>query len=120
MSPDPTAELVARGAILAPFEGVELVAHFGDADREWRAAREGTAVFPAAYRSLIAATGGDRADFLQGMLSNDVKGLAAGAGCYAALLTQAGKVVTDLRVYVTADRILLDVVAWRAQACSVA
>ena len=116
MSPDLTAELVARGAILAPFEGIELIAHFGDADREWRAAREGTAVFPAGYRRLIVATGGDRADFLQGMLSNDVKSLAAGAGCYAALLTQAGKVVTDLRVYVTADRILLDVVAWRAQA----
>lgn len=116
MPPATTAELAARGAILAPFEGIELVAHFGDADREWRAAREGAAVFPAGYRTVIAASGGDRVDFLQGMLSNDVKGLAAGHGCYAALLTQAGKVVSDLRVYTTPDRLLLDVLAWRATA----
>jgi folate-binding protein YgfZ len=116
MAPEPTADLVARGAVVAPFEGLDLVVHFGDADREWRAAREGAALFPAAYRTLVAATGGDRADFLQGMLSNDVKALAAGTGCYAALLTQSGKVVTDLRVYATADHLLLDVVAWRARA----
>ncbi|HSP97953.1 MAG TPA: glycine cleavage T C-terminal barrel domain-containing protein [Candidatus Dormibacteraeota bacterium] len=114
MTSDPTAALAARGAVTAPFEGIELVAHFGDPDREWRAAREGAALFPAGYRRLLAATGGDRVEFLQGMVSNDVKPLAAGDGCYAALLNQTGKVVTDLRLYADADRLLLDVMAWRA------
>ena len=114
MSDDPAAALATRGAVTAPFEGLDLVAHFGDPDREWRAAREGAALFPAGYRRLLAATGGDRVDFLQGMVSNDVKALAAGAGCYAALLNQTGKVVSDLRVYADAERLLLDVVAWRA------
>lgn len=114
MSPDPAAALAARGAVRAPFEGIDLIAHFGDPEREWRAAREGAALFPAGYRRLLAATGGDRIDFLQGMLSNDVRALAAGGGCYAALLTQTAQVVTDLRVYADAERLLLDVVTWRA------
>lgn len=116
MDPDVRAELVARGAVLAPFEGVEVVAHFGDPDREWRAAREGAAAVPAAHRTLLAATGGDRVEFLQGMLTNDVQLLGVGAGLPAAALTQSGKVVTDLRVYAEADRLLLDVLSWRAPA----
>ena len=116
MARAPTADLAERGAVLAPFEGIELVAHFGDVDREWRAAREGAAMFPAGHRRLIAATGGDRVEFLQGMLSNDVKALVPGGGCYASLLNQMGKVITDLRVYADTDRLLLDVMAWRATA----
>src|SRR6185436_14386733 len=70
----------------------------------------------ASHRALLQATGEDRADFLQGMLSNDVKALAPGAGLYAALLTQQGRVVSDLRVFADADRLLLDMVAWRRDA----
>jgi len=114
MALDRDAELRARGAVLAPFEGLVLPAHFGDPGREWRAAREGAAVVVAAYRQLIAASGSERADFLQGMLSNDVKGLAPGHGVYAAVLDQSGKVATDLRVYAEPERLLLDVVVWRA------
>lgn len=116
MTAEVVAALQARGAVLAPFEGVEVVLHFGDVDREWRAAREGAALIPAGYRRALAVTGGDRVDFLQGMLTNDVKALAPGAGCDAALLNQTGKVVSDLRVYGEADRLLLDVMAWRAAA----
>ena len=114
MSLDLTAEWAARGATVGPFEGVPVALHFGDPAREWRAAREGAALLPAQYRRLIAATGGDRVDFLQGMLTNDVRALAAGGGLYAALLNQTGKVVTDLRVYAESERLLLDVLAWRA------
>lgn len=116
MSEELSGGLAARGAVLAPFEGVLLPAHFGDVGREWRAAREGAALFPGGIRRLIAASGGDRVDFLQGMLTNDVRALAPGAGCYAALLTQNGKVVTDLRVHAEPERLLLAVLAWRAAA----
>lgn len=114
MHADLTEEFVARGAVLAPFEGILLPAHYGDAAREWRAAREGAALFAGGLRRVIAARGDDRVAFLQGMLSNDVQALAPGAGCYAALLNQTGKVVSDLRVHAAGDRLLLDVLAWRA------
>ena len=113
MTSDLERALRAHGAVLEAFQGVALPAHFGDPAREWRAASAGAGVFAAGFRSLIAATGADRVAFLQGMLSNDVKALAPGQGLYAAFLTQQGKVVSDLRVYAQAERLLLDVLAWR-------
>lgn len=116
MTGDLERALRARGAVLEAFHDVSLPVHFGDVGREWRAASGGAGVFVAAFRTLIAATGEDRVSFLQGMVSNDVKALATGQGVYAAFLTQQGKVVSDLRVYALADRLLLDVVAWRRTA----
>ncbi len=116
MSADFDAALRARGAVLGDAHGVTLPLHFGDPGREWRAAREGSAVFVATYRRLLQATGDDRITFLQGMLTNDVKALEPGMGLYAALLTQQGRVVSDLRVFVDGDRVLLDVLAWRSDA----
>jgi folate-binding protein YgfZ len=116
MANDLEEALRARGAVFDVFHGVNVARHFGDVGREWRAAREGAGVFAAGFRSLIGATGEDRVSFLQGMLSNDVKALAPGQGTYAAMLTQQGRVVADLRVYAQPERLLLDVVAWRRAA----
>ncbi len=85
-------------------------------EREWRAAREGCALFAPTHRALIVARGDDRLTFLQGMLSNDVKSLAVGAGVYAAFLTQAGKIVSDLRVFGDQGRVLILLPASRATA----
>lgn len=85
-------------------------------EQEYRAAREGCALWDTDFRRLLTATGEDRVTFLHGMLSNDIKVLRPGTGTYAALLTQQGKIVSDLRVYADADRLLLDVPAERADA----
>jgi len=116
MESDFERALRAHGAVFETVQGLQLPAHFGDVGREWRAAREGAAVFAAGFRSLIAAIGEDRVTFLQGMLTNDVKALAAGQGVYAAFLNQQGRLVSDLRVYAQTERLLLDVLAWRRAA----
>jgi folate-binding protein YgfZ len=116
MTSDFERALRARGAVFESMRGLQLPAHFGDSGREWRAAREGGAVFAAGFRTLIAATGDDRVTFLQGMLSNDVKRVVPGQGVYAAFLTQQGRLVSDLRVYAESDRLLLDVPTWRRAA----
>src|SRR5438128_9508616 len=59
----------------------------------------------------VVVTGRDRATFLQGMLSNDIKALQPGQGCPAAFLDAHGKVVSLLSVYVLEDRILLELPA---------
>lgn len=87
-----------------------------DAAQEYRAARDGCAMWRADFRRLVTATGEDRLTFLHGMLSNDVKALRPGGGTYAALLTQQGKIVSDVRLYADVDRLLLDVLADRADA----
>jgi folate-binding Fe-S cluster repair protein YgfZ len=91
-----------------------------DSEREYRAARDGCAMWAADFRRLLTATGEDRVTFLHGMLSNDIKALRAGGGTYAALLTQQGKIVSDIRVYADEAALLLDVPADRAVAVTAA
>ena len=67
-------------------------------------------------RAVLRVIGSDRLTFLQGMLSNDLASLIPGQGTYAALLTQQGKLVSDLRVYILDDEVWLDVPAGRAAA----
>src|SRR5271165_7088364 len=55
----------------------------------------------AAYlqdRGIVCVSGEDAAGFLQGLLTNDVEGLAPGEARYAALLSPQGKILFDILV----------------------
>ncbi|HTG10405.1 MAG TPA: hypothetical protein VK746_06375, partial [Candidatus Eisenbacteria bacterium] len=82
-----------------------------DPTAEYRAAREGAALFDRSALGKVSVTGRDRLAFLQGMLTNDVKGLQPGQGAPAAFLDAHGKVTVLLVVYVTADRVLIELPA---------
>jgi folate-binding protein YgfZ len=56
----------------------------------------------------LLLTGADRSSYLQGLLTNDIAALSAGQGCYAALLTAQGRMLSDMRVSELGDRILID------------
>jgi folate-binding protein YgfZ len=103
------AHLGSRGAVHADDRGVTLPRHFGDPAAEYRALTRGAATIDLGFRTLVRAVGPDRASFLQGMLTNDVEQLAAGAGCAALLLTIQGRVTADVRVAALATELLLDV-----------
>ena len=74
--------------------------------------RSGAAVSALDDRALIVVRGEDRTSFLQGMLSNEIASLSSGELVPALLLTDQGRVVADLRVYVLADVVWLDAPAW--------
>ena len=59
-------------------------------------------------RGKLILRGDEAADFLQGQVTNDVEGLAAGSGCYALLLTHKGKVRMDMRILRGQDWIWID------------
>jgi tRNA-modifying protein YgfZ len=59
-------------------------------------------------RGKLAITGPEAKPFLQGLVSNDVESLTPGHGCYAAVLTQKGKMIGDLRILDTGEELLLD------------
>jgi len=61
-----------------------------------------------AARTVLAISGSDRLDFLQGLVTNDVT-RAEGALIYAALLTPQGKYLADFFLTARGDAILLDV-----------
>ncbi len=104
------SHLAARGALHAAERGVVLPRRFGDDPAaEYAALREGAALVDLGFRTLVRATGADRATFLQGMLTNDVASLVPGTGCAALLLTIQGRVTADVRVAALEDALLLDV-----------
>jgi len=65
-------------------------------------------LFDLAGRGSIVLTGKDRASFLQGLVTNDVKKLRPGEGCDAAFLTAKGKLLATCVVLAEADRLVLD------------
>ncbi len=99
---------VARGARFGDHHGQPVVASYGDLAAEYAAARGGAALLDLPIRSLLEASGPARQKLLQGMLSNDVAGRAAGQGCQAALLSAKGAVLALLRVLVEKDVIVLE------------
>ena len=103
----------ALGADRTGFQGTHLPRAFAPLATEWAAVRRHAGLLDGRTRRLLSLVGGDRVSFLQGMISNDVTKLANGGGAYAALLTIQGKLVSDLYVYVLADRLILDVPAGR-------
>ena len=50
------------------------------------------------HRSVIALTGPDRVEFLQGLISNDTTKVSAGHAIWAALLTPQGRFLNDMFV----------------------
>ncbi|MDO9708206.1 CAF17-like 4Fe-4S cluster assembly/insertion protein YgfZ [Paracraurococcus lichenis] len=60
-------------------------------------------------RGVVEVAGEDRVAFLQGLVSNDVRGAAPGNAVFAALLTPQGKWVSEFLILAAPDRLLLDV-----------
>jgi tRNA-modifying protein YgfZ len=60
-------------------------------------------------RKILAVSGTDRAKFLQGLMTNDIRRLAPDRVLYAGFLTGQGKLVCDAFVFQGEDRILIDV-----------
>jgi folate-binding protein YgfZ len=75
---------------------------------EYAAATERAGLIDRSERGKLALTGTQAKEFLQGQVSNDVEALRMGTGCYAALLTNKGKMLGDLRVLDAGDELLLD------------
>ena len=77
-------------------------------EADYAAMTERVGVLDRSERGKLALTGNDAKEFLQGQLTQDVEGLEAGHGSYAAFLTQKGKMLGDVRVLDAGDELLLD------------
>src|SRR4051794_22605563 len=76
-------------------------------DSAYRALTAGAGVVDRSELGKLALTGAQAAEMLNGQVSNDVEALTPGTGCYAALLTNKGKMLGDLRVLNTGDELVL-------------
>ena len=65
-------------------------------------------LFDLTGRGELVLSGNDRASFLQGLVTNDVRKLRPGEGCPAAFLTPKGKLLADLVVLCAPDELVVD------------
>jgi folate-binding protein YgfZ len=105
---------VRIGAVIDSPCGLDLPISYGDPAAEHRAARSAVGIVDRSHQGVLEVTGKDRAAFLQGMLTNDIKRLEPGQGCAAAFLDAHGKIQSLLAVLALADRLLLIVPSGRA------
>ena len=74
---------------------------------EYDALRAGVGLLDYSIQALIEVRGADRAAFLHQLLTNEIRRLAPGAGCQAALVTPSAKLIADLLVLADADALWL-------------
>ncbi len=92
----------------AEVNGCEVVNDYGDWRAEHAALCHAAGALDLSFRSRICLTGADRVRFLNGQVTNNVKDLRAGDGCYAALVTAKGKLQSDLNIACLPNELLLD------------
>jgi folate-binding protein YgfZ len=98
----------AMGAQFLDVNGQEAVAHYGDALAEQAALATSAVVSDLSFRARLCLLGPDRAKFINGQVTNNVKELRTGEGCYAAVVSAKGKIQSDLHIYILEDEILLE------------
>jgi folate-binding protein YgfZ len=97
------------GAVgVGEYRGATTAARFGDPQAEFAALRGGCGVYDLGFRAKISLTGGDRVRWLNGMVTNNVRDLAAGRGVYAFLLNPQGHILGDLYAYNRGESVVID------------
>jgi folate-binding protein YgfZ len=96
------------GARFMDLNGKQAVSEYEDDAGEQRSLTESAGIIDLSFRSRVSLTGADRVRFLHGQVTNDIKSLRPGTGCYAALVTAKGRMQSDLNVYALANELLLD------------
>ena len=96
-SSDPT--LAAEPGAVTDVAGRSVALHFGDAEAEYHALQTGAALVDRSQRGRMRISGPKAAEMVTGLVTNDVVGLSAGHGLYAAALTPKGKIVADVRIF---------------------
>ena len=98
-----------EAAATVDLAGHPVALHYGDTAAEYAALRTGALLVDRGFRHRLTMSGPKAAEALGGLVTNDVAALEPGHGCYAAVLTAKGKIVSDLRVFRTApDTFLVD------------
>jgi folate-binding protein YgfZ len=84
-----------------------LLLTYGDVPGEYRAGREGAALFDTTDRGLLAVRGTDAQEFLHRLLANRVRGFEPGQGNANLLLNAKGKVLFGFDLWMDAAGFLL-------------
>lgn len=105
------AELRATQSAVCEVEmrgGAQVPLRFSDVSAELGALVRSAGVFDLGYRTFLRATGKDRVRWLNGMITQTVKGLAAGQTGYTLVLSPQGRIQGDGTVFCYEDHLELE------------
>ncbi|MEO1008479.1 MAG: glycine cleavage T C-terminal barrel domain-containing protein [Planctomycetota bacterium] len=110
----PMADLYERvAATLQPYgsaeRGLLVPMAFGEVELEYAALRRGCVVVDLPHHGTLSITGGDRIDFLNNVVTQELKGLQPYATTRSFWLNRKGRIDADLRLCELGDRMLVDV-----------
>jgi tRNA-modifying protein YgfZ len=106
-----TASSILSGSFPAvgTVAGYSVTLHYGNIAAEYNALRGGAMLVDRSARGRMRVGGQRAAEFLTGLVTNDVQALKPGEGLYAAALTPKGKIVADVRILAREGHFLIDV-----------
>src|SRR3954462_306081 len=99
----------AAGARLVPFAGWEMPVQYRGIREEHEAVREGARVFGVSPTGEIETCGPQAVEFLQHLVTNDVRRIPEGGAQYALICLENGGIIDDLFTYRLAERRVLTV-----------
>jgi folate-binding protein YgfZ len=108
MSVTALAEKMPVAARRGEYRGAETVAVYSDPRTEFAEMVSGCAIYDLGWRVKIELTGKDRVRWLNAMVTNNIRDLAAGRGVYAFVLTPQGRILGDLYAYNRGESLFVD------------
>jgi len=87
----------------------EILATCGEVEAEYAAIRRGAALLDCPNRGTLIVTGADRRDFLNRMVTQELKDVAPGCVREGFLLNRKGRIEADLRLIEFGDLTVIDV-----------
>ncbi|HET9529916.1 MAG TPA: aminomethyltransferase family protein [Blastocatellia bacterium] len=99
--------LISSGADFADRFGWLMADSYGDTEKEYRSVRQTAGLVDLSFCGAIKIGGKEGAQFLHGLVTNDVKALEKGKGMRAAFLTGHGKVRAFCRILALSDGFLV-------------
>jgi aminomethyltransferase len=94
---------IALGGKMVDFFGWELPVQYSTITLEHNAVRNQAGLFDISHMGQLFVWGGGAFDFLQNVITNDLKKAGVGKGIYAHLLNEQGGVIDDIFVYQLED-----------------
>lgn len=100
-------EHVRAGAKLVPFAGYLMPIQYAGIIEEHRAVRSNMGMFDLSHMGEFAVTGEDALAGIDGLVTNDIRGLEVGQVRYTPMCYPDGGIVDDLLVYRFPDHLML-------------
>jgi aminomethyltransferase len=100
---------VRAGARLVPFSGWEMPVQYEGIRQEHVAVRREAGVFDVSHMGQVKACGPQALEFLQHMVSGDVRQIPEGGAQYGVMCREDGGILDDLITYRLADNVFLTV-----------